>query len=127
MKPIKTTYRLAAVPSDYRAVRALSGTTERMTWPTVVAERDGRIIGCFGTYFSDDAIVAGAMHAPHAIVGLRLIEAYERVLRLAGVRSYLFSIAVDAPASWRHTLKNSTDLVEPLGEHNGEQWYRRKL
>jgi len=126
MRPRKTKYRLAQ-RGDYRKAHKLTGWKARMSWPTVVAERDGELIGVIGTHARRDAVVAGFLYAPHPIVALRLIEAYERVLRLAGVREYWFSLAKDAPERWRRVVEENPDLVEPRGERDGVSWFKRKL
>lgn len=98
-----------------------------MSWPTVIAERDDEMIGVIGTHAHRNAVVAGFLHAPHPITALRLVEAYENVLRLAGVREYWFSLAKDAPTRWREVIEENPDIVTPRGEHDGADWYKRKL
>lgn len=97
MIPTRTTYRLAKSPADYRRCRALQTTPDTLSFPTVMAERDGAVIGFLATQPRRDLLVAGPLVTTltgqaAAILIMRLIDAYEAVLRQAGVTLYLFSV-----------------------------------
>jgi len=127
VRPRDTVYRLASSPKDFSAARKLSGAESTLSFPTVVAERDSQIIGCIGTHRQNDAVVAGFFRAPTFITAMRLVEACENVLRLAGVREYLFALDDSAPRAWLDSVERSPELVWPVGEVDGVKWYRRKV
>jgi len=128
MIPRDTHYRLACSPADYRRCRAFLA--ERMavhplSFPTVYAERDGRVIGVLATQPPKKAIIAGplAVEGRSPFTALRLIEAYDRVMREAGV-DYHFHVAV-ANASWRRVVEQMG--LRPFHEDEHGVWYRRIL
>lgn len=112
-----------------RKIADAQGITDPCSFPTVLAERDGQVLGFLATARSDKAVIAGPLViAPEArrpvIVMMRLIEAYEVVLKRAGVVSFYFHVA-EANPMWRR-------LVEKMGHkayHRDDagQWYRRKV
>jgi len=93
------TYRMAKPGGEYNRLYALMrremGKQEPIGWPVVVAEEDGRVIGFLGTYPQEDVLMAGPLvieGSKRMFVFLRLAEAYENVLRAAGVTQYLFTV-----------------------------------
>lgn len=101
MTPRDTIYRLAHGQRDLRACHAIArarGLTDAtMGWPTVVADRRGVLLGFLATRPSKKAVEAGPLaispEAPRpAIIMMRLIEAYEVVLKRAGVQFFFFKI-----------------------------------
>ena len=134
MHPSQTLYRLATTPADYRRCHVLlrsQGATHRLAFPTVLAERGGTLLGFLSTNPNDRAIVAGPlvlMTNGHnlGIVAMRLIEAYERILTLAGVASYHFAIPRgDAFEPWRNIV-NRVGIM-PYAETETHWWYKREL
>lgn len=123
-----TVYRLAHSPKDYAACHALLTERATLSWPTIVAERDGSIIGFLATQPRTDAIVAGPLAvrpSPGAAWTLmRLIDAYEAVLRLAGVTSYRFFVE-RANARWTRLVAKLG--LEPLSQDDTHAWYERRV
>lgn len=99
MKPSSTLYRLARPGGEWNRIRSLCrrggmGVLHAM-WPTVVAERGGRVVGVLATQRRDDMILAGPLAiegGSNPIMFIRLVEAYENVLRAAHIRSYYFTV-----------------------------------
>lgn len=137
MHPEQTQYLLATQPSDYARCHALMKrqrlATDRMGWPTVMALRRGELLGFLSTQRRDDAVVAGPVAlAPDAspIIIMRLVEAYETVMVLAGIQFYYFYLERDHPR-WVQIIEK---LADTAGEnlvkfHADEQgvWYRRSV
>lgn len=124
-----TLYRLATSPADYRKCHALmrasnptSGNTPKLGYPTVVAEKDGTVVGFISTVRHPKLIVAGPVHAPNGIIALRLFEAYENFLWHAGVRGYLIPAKEHDHGSMLQ--RAGFDLLE---QNNGVNWFRREL
>lgn len=99
MRPRDTKYRLAASPRDYQKCRALfienhgAEPLRSFSFPTVVAERAGEIVGFLSTWDQKTALIAGPLEVKggkNMFMFIRLIEAYENVLRAAGVKRFLF-------------------------------------
>jgi hypothetical protein len=86
-----------------------------MTYPTIVAEREGKIVGVLATTPHRYRIIAGPLAIDPGIkvksfVALRLIEAYEVILRLSGVTQYYFNIRKDLDKDGRWG-----NMMEKLG------------
>lgn len=66
----------------------------KLAWPTVVAERDGRVIGFMASSPCDWCLMGGPMdmETPSPIMAMRLIEAYENLLIRSGITRYCFYI-----------------------------------
>lgn len=133
MTPRDTRYRLAASSRDYARCHALlraQGPDTDLTFPTVLAEREGQVVGFLSTRPSKQAIIAGPLVIDRAtsrpaITAWRLADAYEIILRRAGVTSYAFHVSAGRP-EWVSTLGRLG--FEPWqAEPSGGMWYRRAL
>lgn len=102
MRPTSTHYRISTELDEPNLHVMAQGLVPRR-FPTVVAERDGQIIGFLGTHDRRDAILAGPLEVElpsgrhRAVVAMRLIQAYENVLTLAGIDHYFY---VAEPGQW---------------------------
>lgn len=115
MYPAHTIFRLARAGGEFNKLYAIarkSGTplpAGTLNFPTVLAERDGKVIGFLSTMKSPGlpGVWAGHMKlakSPNMLLAIRLAEAYEVVLRKAGVREYF------------HTVdKDRTEYIDMLG------------
>jgi hypothetical protein len=130
MIPTRTSYLLAVDPDDYLRcieLRDRHGEDADFTFPTVMAIRDGHdLVGFLGTRPSDEAVIAGPLVVADRsrVIAMRLIEAYEHVLRQAGVRSYLFTVLNGTP--WAESVARS-GVAEPYHRTPERTWYRRHL
>ena len=127
MKPNgETTYRLWK-DTDRAALWELG--VEETEFPTVVAERDGEIIGCLATQEEPSCVVAGPLVVKDgrlkAICGIRLAEAYENVLRAAGVTTYYFCIDREHEAWIKSALRMGTFTL--YGDEGHQLVFRREL
>lgn len=131
MRPVSTTYRLARPGGEFNALYAMARREglagAKLGWPTVVAERDGRVLGFLSTHRRDDAIVAG----PAVIDGgrnilmlLRLWQAYDVLMRAAGVRFYFFGVD---KGNFRHIARVQSLNVPAVGEDAEQVWFKREL
>jgi hypothetical protein len=133
MKPVSTKFTLVQPGGAFNKLYALARKVGEplkagtLNFPTVAAERDGRVIGFLSTLPVDGAVVAGPLvleKAPNALLALRLGEAYEVVMRAAGVKFYY--ILAD---------KNRVDYMEQLervgyqraGDNGTEISFRKDL
>jgi hypothetical protein len=125
-----TLYRLAATPADYGRCRLLIGAAKPLRFPTVMAERDGVLVGVLGTEAAyPDKIVAGPLVVSAAIpnpafLTVRLIDAYETELRRAGVKAYLFCTGLDNHrfVRWIQALGG-----REVSQCEGYRWYWREV
>ena len=101
MQTSKIIYRLADCASDYTAchkILKLHGRPAdwKLHFPTVVAIKDNKIFGFLSTVKSSWCVMAGPLEMLdqqlNGIHILRLLEAYEVVLRTMGVTSYCFTV-----------------------------------
>lgn len=97
MFPQNTTFKIVRPGGAFNKLYALAKrvgqplATGTLNWPTVAAERDGKVVGFLSTLPVEGAIVAGPLvleKTPNMLLTIRLGEAYEVVLRMAGVKMY---------------------------------------
>jgi hypothetical protein len=127
MIPLRTQYRLAATPRDYARAREFMRqhmAPAPLAYPTLLGEREGAVVGLLGTTVKQGAIIAAPLIARSAIVAMRLVEAYDEVMRLAGVRAYHFHVGADN-AKWRAAVEKFG--LRPWHEDTGGAWFRRTL
>jgi hypothetical protein len=130
MRPLETSYKLMA-PHDKKRCLGLARnhgmeTVARLEFPTVVAKRKGRILGFLSTRPTKDAIVAGPLVVGPEVKGpiaMRLVEAYENVLRMGGAQFYLFY--VDDP-HWKRQVERAFE-IEPYHVQGDRAWYKREI
>ena len=134
MHSATTTYKLIAKPSEYRALHRVAKkvgvkTDTGLSWPTVVAQRDGKTIGFLSSRLKGENVIAGPLaidvDGPPIFVARRLVEFYEMFLYAARVPHYFFNINKDND-KWVRTV---TDLLklESYAEKDGVLWFKRKL
>ena len=133
MRPESTTYRLARPGGEYNKLYAMArragGECPKgsLGWPTVVAERDGEVIGFCSTIPANDAIWAGPLvieGGRNPFVFIRLAEAYENVMRAAGVKVFLHGIRKD---NMRHVVMMEKLGFRQVGEQGNSYIMRREL
>lgn len=127
---IKTVYRVAKL-NEYPAIYGRFDITCRLTWPVIVAIRNGILIAVLGTH-GDDRLIAGPLitSIPGKVnigfVVFRIIEYYEEYLRAIGMRQFYFYVEKGLND---HFIK----IIERLGscsfyhENEGFVWYKRLL
>lgn len=128
MHPEATSYRLME-PEDKPRLRYLAKKwdqpLQKLGFPTVVAWRNGKIIGFISTLPRKDAIIAGPLVVDIVNAGmvvLRLMEAYEHVLSMANVHVYNIYVTND---HWSDTISRA--LGTQALPHEGGYWHRREL
>lgn len=135
MHPRDTSYDLAHTLADYQAAHRFmrqegaEGAEERLSFPTVLARREGRVVGLLSTAIYAPYIVATnlvlAKTLPRPLLlAIRLFERYEAVLRQAGVTSYLFELVGQATPlqGWFAALG-----LRPYAVDGTSAWYQRHL
>jgi len=137
MKPDGTFYRLATKPNDFKRCHLIwkkyperFGKPYKLGFPTVLAEREGRLIGFLSTNTSQGLFMAGPLivHGINGLTGptlIRIIEAYENVLKLMKISVYHFHIGEDEK-EWQSMIERSTGMT-PYGSENGRLFYRRVI
>lgn len=124
------TYMLAYTPTDYKVCHELlrkeRGFDAPMTFPTVIARRDGNPIGFLSTHPSDKMVIAGKIVVKDTprpiIIIMRLIEAYEFVLHRAGVTMYNVPVDKKQPKLVAAMRKI---IGEPYAEDDENLWFKR--
>ncbi len=147
MYPASTTYQLCQTPDDYAACHEFFRTEaihpicrrenegypeytyEPIEFPTVLATRNGKVVGVMATRRVPQGVMASPMHVAydiknHVPVGIRLIDHYEAALRALGVPEY-FVVMPSFKASGcriftelrpgtlvRHILKNRYNIYQ---------------
>lgn len=134
MHPEEISYRLVTTPSEttlaHEFLLSLGEDVPRLGFPTVLAWEGDEIVGLFSTLPRKDMIIAGPLafksHEGNQLVRLiRLVEAYESVLRHAGVTQYLFFVP-DKHARWKEFIERTLD-TEPIQVETDRTWYKRDL
>ena len=128
-----TSYNIALTDADYKKAAMFFGEGGQdgrgITFPTIIAERDGTVIGAMATKDRDDMVVAGPIlvsvpNRNNGIVTLRLTEAYERALRASGVSRYLIHVERKL-----HNWKNLLNRLgyEDIGKDARHFWLARTI
>jgi len=136
MKPQRTTYRLInektapEVPAiEYLWKKHKIGPIKPLGFPTIVAEREKRIIGFLSSRPSKEMVAAGPLvvdvEGNRAFVAMRLVDFYEKVLVSAGVTLYTFRVSKTAPKSWLNTIDEM--LCRPYNETDKAVSYTRYI
>lgn len=134
MKPTETSYTLAASSKDYAECHALEyaehGTESAgYSFPTIIARRDGEVIGFFATIPPDKYVIAGPLVVKgkrNPVVAMRLIEAYDAMMRRLGIRLYYFT--VDATREDAMSIKRLEELgMRHWETTDGIAWMKREL
>ena len=128
MHPTITEYRMA-LNKDMLSIYENFELDRHMGWPVVVAERKGKIIGFLGTQDRKEMVVAGPLEVAiknKGFVVMRLIEAYDNLMRSLGMKEYWFSVDAKNNVKWESQVKDSgfCAKIEDVGE---ESWYKRQL
>lgn len=129
MYPSKTFYRLADsfdIPACNELMETNFGQSWPLGFPTVVAVREGEIIGMLSTNPECTwALMAGplALKRPSFVTVMRLAEAYEVVLRKMGVTRYCFFIS-----AWnQHWLKQASTVATQIRSNDKNLFFERLL
>ena len=94
---MNTTTRVA-MESDWDRLDAYDDRGHSYGFPTVVAERDGVLVGYMASRPDrEDNIECNAIKADSSMIALRLMEAYESILQTFDVKGYIFSVRKDEP------------------------------
>jgi hypothetical protein len=132
MYPRDTVYRLARSPKDFQRCHALLAEqgVERspLSYPTVMALRGDRLMGCLSRIQSETMIIAGplAVSSPRPIITvMRLVEAWELVLWHAGVRSYHFGVQLPQHKAWLTIIEKVG--LQPYSKDEQVVWFKREL
>ncbi len=126
-----TTYRKMQ-PLDEAKVQALWDTTDIPKFPTsypeIVAERDGEIIGFIAVHHNQHYVLVEPMICPNGFVYIGLWRAIEEEFLKAGVDTYLFRIEphriVFLKALWGAQARG---FIESLGDQHGYSWFKRSI
>ena len=135
MHPSKTTYLLATNAQEYRLCHALyraaepDGAPIKLGFPTVMASREGALVGFMSTNTETGQVVAGPLVTDPTIrntafLAMRLCEAYEQVLAQAGITSYRIGVTKSRP-QWNQIVKRIG--FEPYLETEDSLWLERKI
>ena len=126
-----TDYNIVLNPAHYRACHKFLRDNKvkpvKLTYPTLVAEREGEIIGLMGTLRSDKAVIAGPVYVsiPNSPVSYRLIEVYEQYLKSKGIKKFIFSVDVDNH-KWLNMVQR-VGVYKKTGTKGNSIWFERTL
>jgi hypothetical protein len=128
-----TDYKIAQTAYDYKRCHGLLLKVGRdqpgITFPTIMAEKDGELTGVLCTHISNKMIFAGPVairdDAPHYWTFIRLIEAYENVMRTAKITTYLFAVP-KTETKYLELIEKVLEL-KPYGEAEGHLLFDRRL
>jgi hypothetical protein len=131
MYPVSTEYRLAN-EQDLQQLYDTFDIPCKLGWPTVVAVRGNKLLGFLSTQERDEAVVAGPLMVncrkgkSKAFVCLRLVEAYDNLMRAMGIRKYLFHVAKDETPAWVRQV-DEAGIYAIINETDAHLWYERDL
>lgn len=125
-----TDYRVCETPDDYMAVRFFFDKWKpmpgrRISFPTIYAARDGKIIGGMATQPNDQAVLVGDFYSPSAIVSVRLVEKYDIAMRNLQIKTYL--IPVDKKQEGLVKMTARLFNLDPWVTDDENVWFKREL
>ncbi len=129
MYPRQTIYRMMK-DEDRPGVGKLWDATDIPKFPTsfpeIVAERDGKIIGFVATRYNQDCVLVEPMICPNFRVYVGLWFALEEEMKKAGVQTYSFRVEphriVYEKALWGAEARG---IIKSLGYYGGFSWFQR--
>ena len=131
MHPRNTTYRLIT-ERDRPQIEALWDTTDIPKFPTsfpeIVAERDGEIIGFLAIHHNQECVLVEPMLCQGPATYWGLWHALEAIFKSIGVTNYSFRLEPHRVAHER--LANSRvkkGELKSLGYYGGFFWYERAV
>lgn len=133
MKPEKTLYRLME-PTDQPIIeriwtdhRKIFGEPKELEFPTVLADREGTILGAVTTDTSMGPIYMRVVVVPPCsfITFMRLFEAYENILKLTGVDGYFGAFKKKGHEKVIRIIESLG--IKPYRTIRGMVYYRRNL
>lgn len=130
MRPRETVYRKIQ-DADRHQVDKLWSTTDIPKFPTsfpeIVAERDGEIIGFVARrYHDDERILIEPMIAPNFFIYRRLWFRLEKELKTMGIRKYFFRVEPHRIV-YEHALwgAEARGIIRSIGYFDGYNWFER--
>ena len=120
-----TQYKIATTYNEYKDCHSLLEEDEELFYPTVMAIRDGKVIGMISTANGEKSLFAKSMVANSIFTSIGLYELYDKTLSNLGVEHYLFSVSSD-----NDKMINAVEKlfkVKPYTEIDGQLWYVRRL
>lgn len=128
-----TEYRLAASAHDYMQAHKLARENnhhfESFSFPTMMAWKNGELTGILATTIKDKMIIAGPLCLKsgqrRSWTLIRLIDAYDAIMRAAGIKSYIFAVE-NENRDWIDKINKTFD-IHPYSYKNGMAFYVRKL
>lgn len=128
-----TMYRMADGPADYakchKLLRDEGLPDHELSFPTIMAKKDDELTGMLATHYSNGMIIAGPLVLKSGqrryYTLIRLIETYERVMRAAGITSYIFSAEASNEA-WLDKIDKLFHF-KPYAEKDGRLFFIRDL
>jgi hypothetical protein len=97
---MNTTYRIA-LEDDWPRLSEYDPRGHEFGFPTVLAERDNAIVGLMASRPGRrDQIECHAIKANTSFVALRLMEAYESILRAFEIPGYCFTVEKEERVFW---------------------------
>lgn len=128
-----TTYHMVTKLSEYKlchgVIKQAKITERKLEFPTVYAKRDGKVIGVAGNGGDPERITLATFCCivdPPWIVLIRLVEAFEEVLRASKVvTEYIVAVDIKNPRLNEYVTRILGYPPYAQTEHNF--WYRRVL
>lgn len=126
-------YKVAVNPGDYarahRLMKEYGGSKQKLTFPTILAVKDGEVVGLIGTRIYKDMIVAGPVvvrRTMGALGAIRLVEAYENAMRNMGIEWFIFW--TDGEQSIiEKAIRRFNPEMTPYSIKGSKRFYRRLL
>lgn len=129
-----TEFKLARKPADYRKCHALMKAVEsefqhcQLSFPTIMAFRENELIGFLSTRPGKKGVVAEPIvlnvDGNASFLYIKLVEAYESLLKAGKVPSYLFFIP-ERYGEYNRLVEKAG--FQPIEEDKAGVWYRRLL
>lgn len=120
-----TTIYSIASKEDIEQILSSFNLIHKPGWPTIIAKKGDRIEGFLSTQENKNIVIAGPFEAESPQIALRLISAYEAILRGIGLSTYWFHVERNNE-KWLDMVRRSQTAVLIEEDDNG-YWFQRDL
>jgi len=121
----QTEYKIASTHDEYADCHGIMDKDEELGYPTVMAIRNGEVIGMISTRWGEQNLIASPLIANSVFTCMGLSELYDNTLINMGVTHYLFSVEKDNKRMIK--VIERFFKIKPYTETDNLLWYVRRL
>ena len=122
---MSTEYKIALTPKEWKDCHSLMDNDDELSYPTVMAVRDGKAIGMISTASGEKSLFASYVIANSIFTCIGLYELYDKTMKAMNVNHYLFNIE-KVNTKMINTIERLFG-IKPFGETDKVLFYVRRI